>query len=137
MLQNGVGCRTSRRKRPVAVSTPVSLPAAMALGLAMGTSVAVQKSASFLQQVRNADFAIGTLAVSPLGDLHLGRKLAHERRLGAADPLGNRGDARRQLRFGYAGLDRRLARQGIARQGASDDCDQGSNRGSVARVRFT
>src|SRR5205823_2103158 len=34
MLQNGVGCRTSSRKRPVAVS----LPAAMALGLAMRPS---------------------------------------------------------------------------------------------------
>src|SRR5919204_4385962 len=38
MLQNGVGCRTSRRKRPVAVSTPASVLAAMALGLAVHPS---------------------------------------------------------------------------------------------------
>src|SRR6266550_6964890 len=38
MLQNGVGCRTSSRKRAVALSTPVWISAAMALGLAMRPS---------------------------------------------------------------------------------------------------
>jgi hypothetical protein len=82
-----------------------------------------------------AEIVGDALAVSPLGDLHLGRKLGHQRRLGAADPLGNRGDTRRQVLPGYGRFGRRLARQRIARKGASDDCDQGRNRGSAARTQ--
>ena len=98
-----------------------------------GVEGAVTRNAGSL----GAGPAFGTLAVSPLGDVHLRRKLAHQSRLGAADPLGNRGDTRRQVLPGYGRFGRRMARQRIARQGASDDCDQGRNRGSVPRRRFT